>query len=105
MPDADPLDDLARALLGKWRLLRSDAALDFAPEVRMEFLSGGRLLYGFGTGAHRQIVALVYRVIGDTLQTDNPAAPHTTSTRFEIGVGEVLILDFAGARAWFVREL
>ena len=50
------------------------------------------------------MIELVYRVEGDTLRTDNPAAPHATSTRFARGAGGVLEFDFAEGRAWFVRE-
>jgi len=92
-------------LLGRWRLLRADASLDFAPDVSMEFLRGGRLHYEFLAGDRRQVISLLYRVEGNTLRTDNPAASHELSTHFQFGAGEVLIFDFAGARAWFVREL
>ena len=91
-------------LLGRWRLLRAEAALDFAPGVRMEFLPGGRLLYTIDVGGRAQVIALVYRVEGDMLRTDNPGNPHATSTRFSRGEGGVLVFDFSGARAWFVRE-
>jgi hypothetical protein len=91
-------------LLGRWRLMRADPELDFAPSVRMEFLSGGRLLYTIDAGGRDQVIPLIYRVQGDTLRTDNPAAPHATSTRFHRGEGGVLVFDFSGAHAWFVRE-
>ena len=105
--DSEPIspDERVDPLRGCWRLLRADAALDFAPGVRMDFRSGGRLLYGFDVGERREIVRLLYRVEGDVLHTDNPVTTHEVSTHFEIGKGDVLILDFAGARAWFVREL
>jgi hypothetical protein len=92
-------------LLGKWRLFRADASLDFAPNVSMEFQQGGRLRYGFDAGTNEQSVMLVYRVEGDILFTDNPSAPHARETRFHFGAGDVLVLDFAGATAWFMREL
>jgi hypothetical protein len=91
-------------LLGTWRLMRADAALDFAPGVRMEFLADGDLRYHVDVGGRDQVIALRYRLEGDTLHTENPAAPHSMSVRFARGVGEVLILDFAGPRAWLVRE-
>jgi hypothetical protein len=100
-----PVDELPERLLGRWRLLRADASLSFAPDVRMEFRSGGRLLYEFAAGARRQVVRLLYRVDGETLRTDNPSAQHELSTHFHFGAGGVLVFDFAGARAWFVREL
>lgn len=85
--------------------MRADTLLDFAPGAQMEFLPGGRLLYSFDVGDRREIVTLVYRVEGDLLQTENPLTTHEMATRFEIGAGGVLIFDFAGAHAWFVREM
>ena len=95
----------ATRLLGRWRLLRADAALDFAPGVSMEFLVGGRLLYRFDVGPRREVMHLVYRVEDDILHTDHPGTTHEVTTRFAFGAGEVLIFDFAGQRAWFIREL
>jgi hypothetical protein len=103
-PFADHETGPPRWLLGRWRLLRADAELDFAPSVRMEFLAGGRLRYTIDVGGHDQMIALLYSVVGDTLRTDNPAAPHATSTRFSHGEGDVLVFDFSGPRALFVRE-
>jgi hypothetical protein len=91
-------------LLGTWRLLRADAGLDFAPGVRMEFREEGRLRYHVDVGGRDQVIELRYRVEGDLLHTENPAAPHTMSVRLSEGVGGVLMLDFAGPRAWLVRE-
>ena len=92
-------------LLGIWRLMRADVTLDFAPGVRMEFLAGGVLYYHVDVGGTDQIVELVYRVEGDMLHTENPAAPHSMRVRIEHGVGDVLLLDFAGAQAMLVREV
>lgn len=91
-------------LLGRWRFLRADASLDFAPSVRMDFRDGGHLDYTVEVEGHTQTFPLVYRVDGDVLLTDNPAAPHATATRFQQGEGDVLVFDFAGALALFVRE-
>ena len=95
----------AAPLLGRWRLLRADRSLDFAPGVSMDFQIGGRLLYAFDAGEHRQEVVLLYRVDGDQLHTESPATAHETTAHFAFGEGGALILDFAGARAWFVPEL
>jgi hypothetical protein len=92
-------------LLGRWRLLRADVGLDFAPGVRMEFRLGGRLLYSFEVGERRQVIQLIYRVTDDVLHTEYPGAAHDMEARFSFGAGEVLLFDFAGARAWFVKEL
>ena len=92
-------------LLGAWRLLRADAALDFAPGVRMEFRADGVLRYTFAVGEGRQGIDLRYATVDDVLRTEVPGTTHEATARFEFGQGDVLILDFAGARAWFVREL
>jgi hypothetical protein len=99
---SDPPDP---RLIGRWRLFKADPTLDFAPNVRMEFLDGGRLRYSFDVGENPQSLMLVYRVEQDMLYTDNPSAPHARETRFWFGPGDVLALDFAGAIAWFIREL
>ena len=99
------MSDNGERLLGRWRLVRADSSLSFAPGARMEFRNGGRLLYEFDAGGRRHSVRLLYRVDGEMLRTDNPTAQHETSTTFRFGAGEVLVFDFAGACAWFVREL
>lgn len=91
-------------LLGRWRLMRSDPSLDFGPGVRMEFQRGGHLRYVLSVDGRELVVPLVYRTTGDLLETDNPAASHVMSTRFTLGAGDMLILDFAGAQAIFIRE-
>lgn len=70
----------------------------------MEFMEGGRLGYSFAVGDRRHVIQLIYRVEGDQLRTDNPAALHATTVRWRIGAGDVLVLDFAGAEACFIRE-
>lgn len=85
--------------------MRADAALDFAPGVVMEFRSGGRLDYSFDVGEQRRVVRLVYRVDDNELHTEDPGTTHQVSTHVEIGPGDVLICDFGGARAWFIREI
>lgn len=85
--------------------MRADASLDFAPGVRMEFLSGGVLRYHVDVGGQDQVVDLVYRVDGNLLHTENPEAPHSMSVRLEHGAGDVLLLDFGGAQAMLVREV
>ena len=99
-----PHDSTPEWLFGRWRLMRSDPVLDFGPGVRMEFCPGGHLRYTLAVEGHELVVPLIYRVTGDLLETDNPSAPHAMSTHLSLGAGDMLILDFAGARAMFVRE-
>jgi hypothetical protein len=92
-------------LLGTWRLMRADEPLDFAPGVRMEFLPDGVLRYHVDVGGTDQTIDLIYRVEGDLLHTENPAAPHAMSVRVSHGEGDSLLFDFGGPRALLVREI
>lgn len=92
-------------LIGTWRLLRADPALDFAPDVQMEFRADGELRYSFAVGSNRQVVSLRYHVEGSTLQTIMSGTTHHVAAAFEFGPADVLVFDFGGARAWLVREL
>jgi hypothetical protein len=104
MPDSPELPD-ERRLLGRWRLIQADSALEFAPQARMHFLTGGRLQYDFDVGAHRRQVNMLYRVEGNTLHTEVLETSHQQSAPFSFGPGEVLVFDFAGLRAIFIREI
>lgn len=70
----------------------------------MEFLADGKLRYHVDVGGTDQVVGLLYRVDGDFLYTENPAAPHSAGVRFSHGEADVLLLDFAGAQAVLIRE-
>lgn len=100
-PDADP----PVWLLGRWRLLHAEQSLGFLPGTRMEFRSGGALIYRIPVEGHEQVVSLVYRVDGDILRTENPLAPHATATPVRQGPGDTLVLDFADSPAVLVREV
>ncbi len=92
-------------LHGTWQLLRADPSLDFAPGVRMEFRVDGTLCYHVDVGGREQVIQLLYRIEGDLLRTDNPAAPHSMSVRIAHGSGDTLLLDFGGPQAILIREL
>lgn len=85
--------------------MRADPSLDFAPGVRMEFLDDGVLRYHVDVGGRDQVIALRWRLDGDMLTTDNPAAPHSMTVHVAHGEGDVLRLDFAGPQALLIREL
>jgi hypothetical protein len=91
-------------LLGRWRLVHAAPALGFIPGTRMEFAHDGTLLYLIPIEGTIQSIALVYRVDGDLLRTENPLAPHATATPIRPGPGDTLVLDFADSPAVLVRE-
>ncbi len=99
-----PLEAPPEWLLGCWRLFKAEAPLDFAPGVRMEFRPGGQLHYHIEIAGQDRVIDLLYRVDGDVLMTDNLSHPHATAVHFARGEGDVLVLDFAGPRAWLLRE-
>jgi hypothetical protein len=91
--------------LGRWRLLRADATIEFLPGAILDFRDAAHLEYTFDIDGHAHSVALRYRTEGDLLRTEVPGTTHEATARFEFGPARVLVLDFAGARAWFVPEL
>lgn len=91
-------------LLGTWRLVHAEASIGLQPGTRMVFRSGGELSYRIPIDGSEQVVALVYRVDGDLLRTENPLAPHATATPFHQGPGDTLVFDFADSPAVLVRE-
>jgi hypothetical protein len=85
-------------LIGRWRLFRADASLDFAPNVSMEFLEGG----GCGTidvDENPQSLMLIYRVEEDVLHRQ-PGCPDEGDRIGSIGA----CYGSAIAIAWFIRE-
>lgn len=84
--------------------MRADPALDFAPGVLMDFRPDGELRYTIAVDGREHVIVLVYSVRGDLLETENPIAPHRTSSRIAQGAADTLVIDFSGAKAAFVRE-
>ena len=101
-PEEAPLD--AAWLRGGWRLLRCDAALEFAPGTRMRFNADATLDYAIPTDDGELHVRLSWRLEGATLRTDLPGGGHPVAVGVVQGQAGVLEFDFGGARAWFVRE-
>jgi len=91
-------------LLGAWHLIRAEAPLEMLPGTRMEFGEGGQLEYALTVEGRTTRFALVYRVDGDLLHTENPASPHAAEAHVSLGDDDILTLDFGGPRAWFARE-
>jgi hypothetical protein len=100
----DPLDTPPAWLLGAWHLIRAESPLELQPGTRMNFGAGGQLEYAITVEGHTTRFALVYRVRGDVLRTENPASPHSAEVHVALGEGDILVLDFGGPRAWFARE-
>lgn len=98
-------DDVQGRLLGRWRLLRADAGVDLAPDSLLDFRPSGQLQYTIEVEGSVHTFALVWRVNGDLLETASLADGHAMIARIGIGEADVLLLDFSGGRAWFLREL
>jgi hypothetical protein len=88
-------------LEGRWRLAQTEEPL--GDDVVLEFHSDGKLTYIIREGAKRQVMNLTYRVVGDTIVTDQPSQPKEEVTRFGIDADGTLVLEFGGTRSWFRR--
>lgn len=71
----------------------------------MEFLPDGELHYHIDVDGRDNVIRLIYRLDGDILHTENPAAPHSMCVQVVQGAGGALVLDFAGPKALLIREL
>src|ERR1043166_8364576 len=89
-------------LLGRWKLIRADAALGLDPDAVSEFKAGGELLYTVRDSNGTSVMRLVYRVDGKALVTDQPSSPREERTNFRV-VGDLLELQYDGGSATFER--
>lgn len=106
MTDRDPPRDAHDApdwLPGRWRLLRAEVGVELSPGTVMEFRERGDLLYTLVIEGRELHMALRYRVDGTVLCTESQGS-HSSATPFSLGPGGLLVFDFAGAKALFVRE-
>ncbi|MCU0618501.1 MAG: hypothetical protein MUF40_01120 [Gemmatimonadaceae bacterium] len=91
-------------LVGTWRLLRCDAALEFTPGTRMQFHADATLDYHIPTDDGELRARLHWRLAGAVLHTDLAEGGNPVTVGVVHGRAGVLEFDFGGARAWFVRE-
>jgi hypothetical protein len=90
-------------LLGTWQLLHCDAPLEIAPGTRMQFDSAHRLTYIIPTGEGAMSVELHWRVAGQRLYTQFDDGSNPLDVGVTLGTGDVLVVDFNGAKARYVR--
>lgn len=90
-------------ILGRWQLLRCEAALDLEPGTRMEFEADARLEYTIPTATGPLRVPMRWRLDGDVLHTQLDDGTNPVQVIVSLGDAEVLTFNFAGPRAWFVR--
>lgn len=99
----DGFDEAPGWLLGRWRLLRAEPGLDLLPGAQMEFRGGGDLRYTLTVEGREAVFTLRYRVEAGVLYTAHEAG-QKAQVGLSLDVDKGLELDFAGRRAWFVRE-
>lgn len=91
-------------LLGCWRLQWAEDGLEILPDTRMDFRRGGELHYTVTLEGRQAFFELEYRIEGATLHTAHLAGAHQSRAKFLLENDGRLQFDFAGRRAWFVRE-
>ena len=93
----------ARWLIGTWQLLRCEAPLEIQPGTRMHFAAEGSLVYSIPTLDRILTVELRWRLDASILHTTHLDGSNPVQVRVAVGDAEVLVIDFDGPRAWFVR--
>jgi hypothetical protein len=90
-------------LIGSWQVLRCDKPLEIQPGTRMHFGHGQRLDYAIPTVDRMVTVTLRWWLEGEMLHTEHQDGSNPVQVRVSLGEGDVLMFDFDGPRAWFVR--
>ena len=90
-------------LLGRWRLQRAEPGLEILPGARMEFRRGGELVYTIALEGQVAAFTLAFRIEAGEIHTYHAGGGHHAVARLREQAG-FLEFDFAGRRAWFVRE-
>jgi hypothetical protein len=88
-------------LVGKWKLVRAEPPLDAG--TVLTFSDGGRLDYSIPSQDKVQIIHLTYKVVGDSLITDQPSHPSEEKSRFRIDPDGMLYVEGDGQKAWYRR--
>lgn len=82
----------------------AEEGLDILPDTRMDFRSDGELFYTITMDGRQAFFELEYHIEGATLHTLHPAGTHQSVCKFFLENDGRLQFNFAGRRAWFVRE-
>jgi acyl CoA:acetate/3-ketoacid CoA transferase alpha subunit len=91
-------------LIGIWNSDQSDEATkNSVGKVTMTFTEDGQLIYDIDAGGKLQRMNMVYKVIGDTIISDQPSHPQEQRTKFKIENDDKLTLEFEGEKTVFIR--
>jgi hypothetical protein len=70
----------------------------------MTFTRDGKLVYVTHQDRSDEIMNLVFSVEGNRLVTNQPSRPQLESTNFAFDDEGHLVLEYDGAKCWFVRS-
>jgi hypothetical protein len=90
-------------LIGTWSILRAETPIEIQPGTEMRFSDNGMLEYVVPTGDGTIRVSLQWTLSGSTLRTAFDDGTNPVEVNATLGEGDVLVLDFGGSRAWYVR--
>jgi hypothetical protein len=90
-------------LPGTWQLLRCEAPLEIQPGTQMQFAAGGTLTYVIPTPSGAARVPMRWSVADGQLRTTLDDGTNPVTVSVALGEAEVLVFDFGGPRAFFVR--
>jgi hypothetical protein len=96
-------DASASWLLGTWSILRAESPIEIQPGTEMQFAENGHLEYAVPTGEGMIRVSLRWALNGSMLRTTFDDGSNEVEVNASLGDGDVLVLDFGGPRAWYVR--
>ena len=92
-------------LIGVWNSdLNDEATKNGIGDVTITFKVDGSLIYDIHEGDKLQRMNMTYRIIGDTIISDQPSHPNVQRTKYKLENEGKLILEFEGTATVFNRE-
>ena len=101
--DVSSYDTSTDWLIGTWQLLRCEPPLEIQSGTRMQFGANDDLEYSIPAGDRLLHVTLKWRLDGAILHTVHEDGSNPVQVAIAHGDADVLMFDFGGPRAWFVR--
>jgi len=92
-------------VVGRWITDPEDVeSVKLYGRVTLVFSDGGNLRYIIHSKDKDEIINLTYRIVGDTLITQQPSSPRQEESRFTVMMDGRLVLEHSGVRSRYIRS-
>ena len=93
-------------LIGLWESDETDIlTIKTLGKVTINFTVDGKLIYDIHEGDKLQRINMVYKVVGNTIISDQPSHPQEQKTAYKFVTEDKLMLEFDGEQTLFNRQI